>query len=237
MERHTIRDLILKSQSIVNSWLYIFDGVQSIDDKTIDIANDEIFNVANDIKSVCDFIIDTKDSLFLPDLSDLRQQIIELSENVWKVCHQKQMFLDRVYEEGSLKVHKSSWKCLFDNCLIIEGNIRDAGKYNNYKMLLVCKAQSFENLFPEESKKYFDRLVKGGYCNNDYTWKEGTKYHAAQAAHNISKILWGENKWSPFEKLWGMHNLAQTFIKITVESKKTLKQIDNLFPENDPPKK
>lgn len=90
----------------------------------------------------------------------------------------------------------------------------------------------------DEAKTLLDRLCKAGYCDSVYKWVNGTAYQAAQAAYNISVILWKGNKWKPFETYWGFANMAQTFAKNRLEAKqKDIDDIDRLFPENKPPEK
>lgn len=93
-----------------------------------------------------------------------------------------------------------------------------------------------EDLNTENAKSYLQRLVDQKFCDINYHWnKDKTKYQAAWAAHNISLLLWGSNKWKPFEILWGFNNMAGIYNKMFQANDDSIKEIDGLFPENAPP--
>ena len=93
-----------------------------------------------------------------------------------------------------------------------------------------------EDLNTENAKSYLQRLVDQKFCDINYHWnKEKTKYQATQAAHHISFLLWGSNKWKPFETLWRFNNMAGIYNKMFQANDDSIKEIDGLFPENAPP--
>lgn len=91
----------------------------------------------------------------------------------------------------------------------------------------------------DEAINLLKRLVKAGFCFEVFSWNpEKTEYQAAACAHHISFILWGKNRWKPFESLWGKSNMAQTYNRIPTDANETsVRSVDDLFPENKPQKK
>ena len=98
--------------------------------------------------------------------------------------------------------------------------------------------ETLSQLDSPQAKELLQRLVDKGFCTSDYKWNtEKTIYQATLVAHHISIILWGSNKWKPFEELWKFKNMAQTFNRSTTDANQdSLREVDDLFPENKPQK-
>lgn len=128
-------------------------------------------------------------------------------------------------------------KCIYDKLREMQIPIYDEQIYN----FLLNNSEPQHEELPEdlktvEAKSYLQRLVDQKFCDTNYHWnKDKTNYQAAQAAHHISWLLWKKNKWNPFEKLWGLKNMASTFNNIYQANKESIKEIDDVFPENAPP--
>ncbi len=62
-----------------------------------------------------------------------------------------------------------------------------------------------------------------------------TRYQQVYAAHCISMILWGENRWVPFERLWGIKDMRVIFSTMNNRtrevSQESLDDIEAIYPE------
>lgn len=128
-------------------------------------------------------------------------------------------------------------RCIADKLREIPIQIYDEQIYNY--LLINSEPQHEElpeDLNTDEAKGYLQRLVDHKFCDINYHWnKDKTKYQATQAAHHISFLLWGSNKWKPFETLWRFNNMAGIYNKMFQANDDSIKEIDGLFPENAPP--
>lgn len=79
------------------------------------------------------------------------------------------------------------------------------------------KASKIPNILrTHEAFELFNRLVLAGYCSEPYTWiDKSQKVLMCQCAHIIGGILKipDNRKWKPFEDLWEVERLAQSYNK------------------------
>ena len=86
-----------------------------------------------------------------------------------------------------------------------------------------------EELNNEQAKEYLQRLV-GKYCHPNLSWiNTEQKREMAEVAHILSGLLNLKNKWSTFEKLWGVRNLAQSYSKKL--GAPPSQEINSIYPE------
>ena len=92
-------------------------------------------------------------------------------------------------------------------------------------------------LSSSDAQELLNRLVTHGFFINQNEKNEETctVYQQVHAAHCISNILWNENKWIPFEDLWGLKNMRVVYENMTGRirevSQESLDMIEDLFPE------
>lgn len=76
------------------------------------------------------------------------------------------------------------------------------------------KGSLSEELATEEAMKYWDRLRKEGYVDDNMQPCDGVSRQAQMyIALCFADKLKLKSKWKPFEKLWGINNLAQEQLK------------------------
>lgn len=61
----------------------------------------------------------------------------------------------------------------------------------------------------QKAHKYWDRAIKTGFVNKDYSFN-GTKYQMALFAECMAEKLVLKHKWKPFIKLWNFDKFSQT---------------------------
>ena len=67
-----------------------------------------------------------------------------------------------------------------------------------------------DKLASDEAKKYWQRLIDYGFVDDDYQLlPETTRKQAMYIAEAFAEKMRMTSKWKPFERLWGIKNLAQ----------------------------
>lgn len=67
-----------------------------------------------------------------------------------------------------------------------------------------------ESLASDKAKKYWQRLIDYGFVDDDYQLlPETTRKQAMYIAEAFAEKMRMTSKWKPFERLWGIKNLAQ----------------------------
>ena len=98
----------------------------------------------------------------------------------------------------------------------LEAELESAQEYDISSLLAGNKSSQIvlpEELDNDDAKEYLQRLV-GKYCHPNLDWIDNTqKTYIAEVAHILSGLLDLQNKWSPFQKLWNVSNLAQAYSK------------------------
>lgn len=171
----------------------------------------------NPVKVMCDYMIDDGSIDMTERLQNIKAEVSQIELSVAKMGYSKEQMP------------------LLLNCRAIINQIKDmeAWTANN---LQPHHEELPEDLNTDEAKGYLQRLVDHKFCDINYHWnKDKTKYQATQAAHHISFLLWGSNKWKPFETLWRFNNMAGIYNKMFQANDDSIKEIDGLFPENAPP--
>ena len=220
MKKSEIKDIYNESKSaiqLIKAKSLLLPFAKDIDELALTIAEDiRLFFPV--VKKTCDYIIDDGSEDFSELLQEINKEMRQIESDVAKLGYSKARFV------------------LLQNCRAIINNIKDVEIWTQQPQQ--GNQVSFNNLFPEEAKEFFDRLVEAGFCNPNYSWKDGTQYQAAQAAYNISLIIWEKTKWKPFETFWGLSNMAQTYNKNRTDAanQESIDKINSLFPENDPKK-
>lgn len=90
-----------------------------------------------------------------------------------------------------------------------------------------------KELNTDEAKELFERGIKAGFINSDNTWNEKkTMYQMAYFIDLANDILNLKAKWKPFERFWGVKNLAQAFNKKDNQANlSSLEEVEAVFPE------
>ena len=216
MKKSEIKDIYNESKSaitLIKAKSLLLPIAKDIDELALKIAEDiRLFFPV--VKKMCDYMIDDGKEDFSELLQEINTEMRQIESDVAELGYSKARHV------------------LLQNCRAIINNIKDVEIWT--KQPQQASQVPFKDLFPEDAKQYFGRLVEAGYCYSDYSWKEGTQYQAAQAAYNISLIIWKANKWKPFEQFWGFNNMAQTYNKNRTEAanQDSIDKIDSLFPEN-----
>lgn len=180
-------------------------------------AIDTAAHLVTIVKTMCDYMIDDGSTDMTAHLQDIRAESKQIELDISKMGYDKERFN------------------IMLNCRAIINSIKDMEEWtaNNIEP----QHEELPNgLNTEKAKECLKKLVDNKFCDTNYHWnKDKTKYQAAQAAHYISLQLWGKNKWKPFESLWKFKNMAATYNNIYQANEKSLKEIDDIFPENKPP--
>ena len=222
-----LEDIIIDSKCRLNSILRLFDWEKG-DYKELppdEAIPEDVFGengAVKDVTKVWDNVTDLCNYMFADGKIDITNDLLDIRAMADELKHK------------SIK-HKSRGRLAIACDKVVKNIDLFLNRWgNNHKPQ---PKVLFSDLFPEESKVYFKRLVDAGFCSADYLWNNGTKYQAAHAAYHISVLTWGRIKWQPFEKLWGLSKMAQTFSNNRIQANQdSINKIDNLFRDNNPKK-
>ena len=199
------------------------------------------------------------DELFMLDVLDLRYMEIDWDSEDAKAIPEDE--LDRYHEEEALKsLYEDDGCSLLDvdsAARFIHGNRKQLTyeqidgffRYVRLRELLLNdisdtqraiaeanprKAASIlpEVLAGDDAKVYWDRLKKAGFIRDNFQRTEGvTRQQTMYIALCFAEALGIKSKWSVFEPLWGIKNLAQEYNKMTESGKcpPRASEIDSLF--------
>ena len=188
------------------------------------------------LQGLCDMLenMDIEGKPYFDEIIALANWLMEaLSEKELLFCYQ-------CYGDEDLKTLKPlcDYLCTTEVGKLIQDHIKESYYPKPQQGVPIGKNKLPEDLNNDKAEGLFNRLVEAGFCLADYSWNsEKTECQAALCAHHISIILWEKNRWKPFEILWGKSNMAQTYNRASIDAnQQSLKEIDELFPENKPQK-